>query len=252
MSMPLIGVVKASVIYKSGAAWSRHEVKAVSEADLKIEPGQIMGMVGESGSGKTTIGKLCLGILQPTNGKVCFDGDSPINRSNRRGQMAVVLQHPEWALNPRLQVGISVVEPLSIQGGYTKNDKEEKINEILRLVGLDESYTRRYPNELSGGQRQRVAIARALITRPRFIVFDEAVSALDVSIQTQILNLIKRLQDETGFASLFISHDLAATRYVSDHIAVMRAGEILEQAPAKHFYERPTHPYSQTLFDTIA
>jgi len=250
--MPLIELVKASVTYKSGMAWTRHDVMAVSKTSLKIESGQIMGMVGESGSGKTTVGNLCLGVLQPTDGQVIFDGHSPITRSNRRGQMSVVLQHPEWALNPRLRVGISVAEPLSIQGSCTKSDKREKVNEALRLVGLDVSYAQRYPNELSGGQRQRVAIARALITRPRFVVFDEAVSALDVSIQTQILNLILQLQDKVGFASLFISHDLAATRYVSDRIAVMRDGEILEQAPARQFYSRPTHPYSQALFDTIS
>jgi len=252
MNARLIELVSASVTYRSGPMWARRTVEAVHKVSIDVQPGEIVGMVGESGSGKTTVGKLCLGVLQPTVGKVIFDGHSPIDRSSRRGQMAVVLQHPEWALNPRLKVGMSVAEPLSIRGGVASREKTRRIEEALTMVGLDAGFAQRYPHELSGGQRQRMAIARALITRPRFVVFDEAVSALDVSIQTQVLNLIKQLQAEGGFASLFISHDLAATRYVADRIVVMRAGEIVEQAPVREFYERPSHPYSQALFDTIA
>ncbi len=252
MSAPLIEVISAGVTYRSGPLWARRTVEAVRGVSIQVQPGEILGMVGESGSGKTTVGKLCLGVLQPSAGKVVFDGQSPVSRSSRRGRMAVVLQHPEWALNPRLKVGMSVAEPLSIQGGVSGQEKTRRVAEALAMVGLDPGFAQRYPHELSGGQRQRMAIARALITRPRFVVFDEAVSALDVSIQTQVLNLVKQLQAEGGFASLFISHDLAATRYVADRIAVMRAGEIVEEAPVRKFYDRPSHPYSQALFDTIA
>jgi len=252
MSARLIDLGSASVIYRSGPLWARRTVEAVREVSFCVEPGEIVGMVGESGSGKTTAGKLCLGVLQPSSGTAMFDGHSPIDRSCRRGQMAVVLQHPEWALNPRLKVAISIAEPLSIQSGVSSQARMRRIEEALTMVGLDAGFAQRYPYELSGGQRQRIAIARALVTRPRFVVFDEAVSALDVSIQTQVLNLIKQLQAEGGFAALFISHDLAATRYVADRIIVMRYGEIVEQAPVRRFYERPSHPYSQALFDTIA
>lgn len=251
MSSRLIELISASVTYRSGPLWARRNVEAIRNVSLSVDPGEIVGMVGESGSGKTTVGKLCLGVLQPTSGTAIFDGHYPIDRSCRHGQMAVVLQHPEWALNPRLKVAISIAEPLSIQGGVSNQEIVRRIEEALTMVGLDAGFADRYPYELSGGQRQRMAIARALITRPRFVVFDEAVSALDVSMQTQVLNLIKQLQTEGGFASLFISHDLAATRYVADRIIVMRYGEIVEEAPVHRFYERPSHPYSQALFDTI-
>ena len=160
-----------------------------------------------------------------------------------------MLQHPEWALNPRLRVGISVAEPLVVQGRLPRAERRTQVGRMLELVGLDSGFAFRFPHELSGGQRQRVAIARALITEPRFVVFDEAVNALDVSMRTQVLNLIADLQIEHRFAALFISHDLAATRYVAHRIAVMYAGRFVEVGTARHFHERPSHPYSRALGD---
>jgi ABC-type glutathione transport system ATPase component len=158
-----------------------------------------------------------------------------------------VLQHPHWSLNPRMTVGQSVAEPLTVLG----RPAGDAVTGMLAQVGLEASFADRYPHELSGGQRQRVSIARALITRPGFIVFDEAVSALDVSVQAQILNLIRDLREEHGFSALFISHDLGAVRYVADRIAVMRAGEIVEIADTATFYDRPAHPYSQQLLEAL-
>jgi ABC-type glutathione transport system ATPase component len=168
-----------------------------------------------------------------------------------RGALAVVFQHPEWALNPRLRCGSSVIEPMVVQGAGNRETRRARLHAMLADVGLDPALAERYPGELSGGQRQRMAIARALITQPRFVVFDEAVSALDVSVQSQILNLVRRLQAEHGFAALFISHDLAATRYVSHRVAVMRLGEIVEVAPAAAFYGEPVHAYSRVLRASI-
>jgi ABC-type glutathione transport system ATPase component len=240
------------VTYSGGHLWSRRVVNAVRDVSLSIAEGETVGLVGESGSGKTTLGRVSLGVTRPTEGHVRFAGEAVTGRRERlRGQLSVVMQQPEWALNPRLRVGVSVAEPLDILGRVPGSERQKKITAMLEMVGLDESFATRYPHELSGGQRQRVAIARALITSPRFVVFDEAVSALDVSVQTQVLNLIKSLQASRGFASLFISHDLAATRYVSNRIAVMYAGEIVEMADAARFYARPEHAYSRALFETV-
>ena len=171
-------------------------------------------------------------------------------RRAMRGRAAVVLQQPEWALNPRLRIGTSVSEPLTIQG-VRRADRQRRIAEALEQVGLAREMAGRLPHELSGGQRQRAAIARALVTEPHFVVFDEAVSALDVSVQMQILNLIRELQASRAFSALFISHDLAATRYVADRIAVMRLGELVEVAPVSRFYARPEHPYSRELWASV-
>lgn len=226
-------------------------VEAVRDVSLDIDEGETLGLVGESGSGKTTLGRVCLGLLKPTTGEMRMLG-APFGRlRQRRGQLSVVLQHPEWALNPRLRCGASVGEPLRVLGTRGAA-RQEAVAKMLEQVGLSPDFADRYPGQLSGGQRQRVAIARALITEPRFILFDEAVSALDVSVQTQVLNLIRDLQADHGFAALFISHDLAATRYVSDRIAVMLRGEIVEAAPARDFYGTPSHPYSRALMEAVA
>jgi oligopeptide/dipeptide ABC transporter ATP-binding protein len=247
LATPLIELRAASVNYQTGPPWARHSVAAVKSVGLQVSESETLGLVGESGSGKTTIGRLCLGLLRPTSGKILFEG-SPLSATTgrRKGRLQVVLQNPEWALNPRLVVGSSVAEPLSITG-VSRSERGASVKAMLQRVGLGSELSTSYPHELSGGQRQRVSIARALITHPRFIVFDEAVSALDVSIQAQVLNLIKGLQDEQHFGALFISHDLAAVRYVAQRIAVLYAGEIVELAPAVRFYEHPYHPYSRAL-----
>ncbi len=237
-----------SLRYVRGPMWQRESVWAVRRVSLQVGPGQTLGLVGESGSGKTSIGRLSLGIISPTAGRVRLLGrDLSGGARERRGQLQVVRQHPAWSLNPRLRCGSSVAEPLAILRIGRSTDRRKAVTEMLGLVGLDPEVVQRFPHELSGGQRQRVAIARALITSPRFVVFDEVVSALDVSVQAQILNLIKRLQQERGFAALFISHELAAVRYVSHEVAVMYAGEIVELAQSRDLYGPARHPYTRAL-----
>lgn len=248
---PVVALEDTSLVYGSGPVWNRRTVRAVDGVSLAIGRGEILGLVGESGSGKTTIGRLCLGLLAPTAGLIRFEGGPIPKRRTMRGRAAVVLQQPEWALNPRLKVGISVAEPLTIRG-TPRAERGQRVDGALRQVGLDPAMTDRYPYELSGGQRQRAAIARALITDPSFVVFDEAVSALDVSVQMQVLNLIRDLQSRRSFSALFISHDLAATRYVADRIAVMRLGKLVEVGEAARFYAEPEHPYSKALWATVA
>jgi len=250
MSGAVIQLESVDLTYRRGRLTGGQGVQAVKQVSLSIAAGETLGLVGESGSGKSSPGRLCLGLVKPSGGKVTFEGAPFRDRRAHRGALSVVLQHPEWALNPRLTCGLSVGEPLAILG-MGAAARQEKVRAILERVGLDPSLAARYPGALSGGQRQRMAIARALITEPRFIVFDEAVSALDVSVQAQILNLIQDLQAKQGFAALFISHDLAATRYISHRIAVMYRGEIVEIAPADRFYEQPDHPYSRQLLAAI-
>ncbi|MGO1255655.1 MAG: ATP-binding cassette domain-containing protein [Microbacterium gubbeenense] len=238
------------VEFRSGWGANRRDVIAMAGVSFEVEQGETLGLVGESGSGKTTTGAVALGLQRVTRGTVRFEG-APLARSlrSRAGRVQAVQQHPQWALDPRRRVIDSVLEPLRVVSH--DGDHEKRALAMLSDVGLTESFAGRRPHELSGGQRQRVAIARALVTRPRFIVFDEAVSALDVSVQAQIINLIRDLQKEHGFSSLFISHDLAAVRYVSHRVAVMRRGEVVELADTAVFYESPAHPYSQKLFQEL-
>ena len=248
MKVPIIDARHVAVTYKSGPFWDQRVTHAVKAMTFEIAEGETLGLVGESGSGKTTLGRLCLGLVPATAGAVLFDREliSPRQRPPA-GKLSVVLQHPDWSLNPRLTVATSVSEPLAILGSTSRRERLARSRRTLEMVGLDPSFASRYPHELSGGQRQRVAIARALITEPRFIVFDEPVSALDVSVQTQVLNLIKDLQSQHGFGALFISHDLAATRYLSHRIAVMYDGFLMETGPVDLFYRAPQHPYSRAL-----
>lgn len=243
---------EVTVTFSGGSPLRRTATHAVRGISLELGAGETVGLVGESGSGKTTASMVALGLRAPTEGAVRFMGKPfPRRRRALAGQMQAVLQHPQWSLDPRMRVGHSVAEPLAVLGGTSRAEQAARAEAILDEVGLEASFAGRLPHELSGGQRQRVSIARALITRPPFLVFDEAVSALDVSVQAQILNLIKDLQAEFGFSALFISHDLGAVRYVADRVAVMRAGEIVETAPAAVFYDHPQHEYSRQLLEAL-
>ncbi len=235
--------------YRSGPPWARTHKHAVKSVGLTVAPHETLGLVGQSGSGKTSVGRLMLGLARPTSGTVLFEG-RPISEERRRhrGRLQAVLQNPAWSLDPRMRCGTSIAEPLTVSAGSTRAKRRPRVEAILEQVGLDPRVADRYPHELSGGQQQRVAIARALISHPTLVVFDEAVSALDVSIQAQILNLIKRLQADVGFAALFISHDIAATRYVSHRVAVMHRAEIVEVARAADLYHSASHPYTRSLF----
>jgi ABC-type glutathione transport system ATPase component len=246
MTAPVVSLSEVWVTYSVGLG--RLGVDAVKNASLEISAGETLGLVGDSGCGKSTLGRVCLGLIRPSRGKMLFCGEPFGRLRSRRGQLAVVLQFPEWALNPRIRCGRSVEEPLVVLGVRIA-ERRRRVEAMLESVGLDGGFAERFPGQLSGGQRQRVAIARALITEPRFIVFDEAVSALDVSVQAQVLNLILDLQTQHGFGALFISHDLPATRYVARRIAVMREGEIVQIGSRDQFYDRPEHPDSRSLLD---
>ncbi len=244
----VISLKGVRVRYPKGPPWARTFHDAVRSVDLAIGAGEILGLVGESGSGKTTIGRICIGLLNQSGGEATLDG-MPLYRLGRRkpGILGAVLQHPEWSLDPLMSIGRSIAEPLKLVDGISRDERRARVLGMLAKVGLGADLIERFPRELSGGQRQRASIARALITHPRFILFDEAVSALDVSIQAQILNLIRDVQESAKFAGLFISHDIAAVRSIATRIAVLLAGEIVECAPAHHFFRPMAHPYTRHL-----
>jgi ABC-type glutathione transport system ATPase component len=247
MKQAAIRLDNVCVRYARGMPWQRSYIDAARGVSFEIAEGTTLGLVGESGSGKTTIGKICLGLLKPTAGSAYLGGEAIYGIGRRKpGTLAAVLQHPEWSLNPKLTIGRSIAEPLRVTG-VTRSEVDAKVALILDRVGLSADFAGRLPNELSGGQRQRVSIARALVTTPRFVVFDEAVSALDVSIQAQILNLMKELQRDIRFAALFISHDLAAVRYLAHDIAVMNEGAIVEHASSEKFYAPMANTYVRRL-----
>ncbi len=231
-------------------------VRAVDGISFEIMRGETFGLVGESGCGKTTVGRTILRLNERDSGDVIFAGkdvykvDSAELKKLRRN-MQIIFQDPYSSLDPRMPVGEIVGEGLAIHGGYTAAEREEVVRETMARVGLRGQYARRYPHEFSGGQRQRIGIARALVLRPEFIVCDEPVSALDVSIQSQILNLLKDLQQEFGLTYLFIAHNLAVVRYISDHIGVMYLGKMAETATSEEIFRRPLHPYTQALLSAI-
>lgn len=253
-SGPVATMRDVVVDFRAGHGRRAETVQALAGVSLDVEAGQTVGVVGESGSGKTTLGRVLLGLVRPTGGVVLLRGHPVTGHGSSRrlrGRLQVVLQNPDWSLNPTLRVWRSVAEPLTVTRSEQRRDRRSAVDDMLALVGLDTALGDRHPHELSGGQRQRVAIARAMITRPDIIVFDEAVTALDVSVQTQILNLILDMQQERGFAALFISHDIAAVRYVSHHIVVANQGQIVEAGPAERFYHRPEHPYTKQLLEAM-
>jgi peptide/nickel transport system ATP-binding protein len=267
--MPLLSSRDLVKIYQTDEGVfgkTRREVRAVNGVSLDIMQGETLGLVGESGCGKTTLGRMILRLIEPTAGRISFNGQdvlaagaSQLRRLRR--DMQIIFQDPFASLNPRMRVEQIVTEPLVIHGAATSNGGQSSAAstnatnlhqaaiDILRAVGLDESALRRYPHEFSGGQRQRIGIARALVLRPKFVVCDEPVSALDVSVGAQIVNLLKKLQRDFGLTYLFISHSMPVVRYLCDRIAVMRRGGIVEIGPAEEITSRPQHEYTRTLLE---
>ena len=255
-------------------------LKAVDDISFAIKPGETLGLVGESGCGKTTVGRTLLRLYQPTAGRIVFDGKVLFDSGEQydengrlivdangkpvlgkkvdvdmlpyRRQMQMVFQDPYSSLNPRMTVEDIIGEPLDVHKLYAnKKERREKILNLMELVGLNAEHAMRYAHEFSGGQRQRIGIARALAVNPKFIVCDEPISALDVSIQAQVINMLKELQDDLGLTYLFIAHDLSVVKYISDRVIVMYLGTVVEEAPADELYAHPTHPYTKALLSSI-
>ena len=258
MSVPVLEVhdlVKNfSIKTAAGIRVVRRTVQAVSGVSFTINEGQTVGLVGESGSGKTTVGRCVLRLIEPTGGSVKFKGQELVGMDQKmlrrlRAQMQIVFQDPYASLDPKMTVGSAIAEPLVIQ--KVEGNHEDRVVELLELVGLAADHSKRFPHEFSGGQRQRVGIARALALNPSLIVLDEPVSALDVSIQAGVVNLLEDLQAQLGLSYLFIAHDLSVVRHISDVVAVMYLGKLMEIGPADEIYNAPSHPYTQALLSAI-
>jgi peptide/nickel transport system ATP-binding protein/oligopeptide transport system ATP-binding protein len=259
MSAPLIeaeDLVRHFVVRRSLFGKPTATVKAVDGVSFSLAAGETLAVVGESGSGKSTLGRLVLRLIEPTQGSVRFEGRDVFSLGDRelrefRRHAQLVFQDPYGSLNPRMTVGDILTEPLLLHDVVPPRRRRERLYELLEMVGLDPRFARRYPHEFSGGQRQRIAIARALAAEPRLIVCDEPVSALDVSIRSQVLNLLRELQQRLGLAYIFISHDLSVVRYIADRVAVMYLGRIVETAATAELFASPRHPYSRALLSAI-
>jgi len=250
------GLKKYFTVQAGFLSANRSVIKAVDGVSLSIFRGETMGLVGESGCGKSTLGRLILRLEEPTEGQIIFEGDdifnvSGMNLKDYRKKVQIIFQDPYASLNPRRTAGSTIGEPLLVNKIKFGREKDDEVDRIMDVVGLTKEQKDRYPHEFSGGQRQRIGIARALVLRPKLIVADEPVSALDVSIQAQILNLLKELQKEFNLTYLFISHDLSVVRYISDRIAVMHYGKIVELAENRELYEHPLHPYTMELLSAV-
>ena len=255
MSQPLLKVENLVQHFRVSRSYT---VKAVNGVSFEIYPGETYGLVGESGSGKTTIGRSIIRLYDPTGGKIIFDGAdisgklSGDARSVLRREMQMIFQDPMASLNPRKKVSDIIGEGLDIQhSGGTPQERADRISEMLKMVGLSPEHAARYPHQFSGGQRQRVGIARALIMNPKLIIADECISALDVSIQAQVVNLMKDIQQESGCAYLFIAHDLSMVKYISDRIGVLHLGYMVETGTKEEIFSNPIHPYTKSLLSAI-